>query len=117
MRIIFPDKSRHPLYAAYTAGAPSCTSANSIWYSLDGSFLRLVLHTPIANPWSWTLYLPNGSRVDYAATGATTQGYPVYETITDRNGNVIEFAQGTDGNYHTHTFIQDVANRVIDVTP
>jgi len=55
--------------------------------------------------------------VDYAATGATIQGYPVYETITDRNGNVIEFAQGTDGNYHTHTFIQDVANRVIDVTP
>lgn len=117
MAIIFPDASRHPMYNAMHNGAFDCIN----WYSLDGSFLRLVMkgNGIFSSPWMWTLYFPDGSQVAFDPTGASfpdsSTSFPIYETITDRNGNIIEHAKQTFANGDIQTYIRDAAYRQITI--
>lgn len=98
LSILFPDGSRHEMIPYYHKDElgdryfnvnmdgyiQSCTNPNGsyvarpVYYSLDGSYLRLKT-TSSSN---WTLYFPDGSKV--------VNGTRVY----DRNGNYVDVGMG-----------------------
>jgi RHS repeat-associated protein len=77
-------------------------NAPSVWYTADGSFLRLEIDAPsVSGKWpgnsSWTLYRQDGSSVRYEVASKT-----VY--LKDRNGNRIAIARTVDSLNPTHTY-------------
>ena len=98
-----PDGSEHKLYTDY-AMPSGCESGGiyrssdfpslgpEIWYSLDGSFLRVEIDRTSSN-WpdgGWTVREPDGSRVvqQSDSTGRTTVRH-------DKNGNTITWRHAT----------------------
>jgi RHS repeat-associated protein len=107
MFIDLPDGSRHEMRASGYAGYESadgysqimpnpsdqnipsgCTGsvvslpASLTYYSIDGTYLRLVVQTGSAWQYNWTLYFPDGARVATTSSNGT-------QTITDRNNNKL----------------------------
>jgi hypothetical protein len=75
---------------------PSWIGSDMHYYSVDGTYLRLVVHhdadgLPWTNP--WTLYLPDGGRI----TGGNAPN-----RIYDRNNNYIELQYVADYNQTGH---------------
>ncbi len=63
-------------------------NAPSVWYTADGTFLRLEIDAPsVSGSWpgnsSWTLYRQDGSSVRYEVTSKIMY-------LRDRNGNTID---------------------------
>ncbi|MDM7997908.1 MAG: RHS repeat-associated core domain-containing protein [Acidobacteriota bacterium] len=77
-------------------------NAASIWYTADGSFLRLQMDPPsISGNWpynsSWTVFKQDGSSIRYEAGSKTTY-------LRDRNGNRIVVTKTIDSADPTHTY-------------
>ncbi|MEZ5308332.1 MAG: RHS repeat-associated core domain-containing protein [Pyrinomonadaceae bacterium] len=80
---------------SWTSDGGGCPNTNTVivqsqdpnpqmtYYSTDGTFMRLVIPNgqDPRNPGTWTLYMPDGSRV------ASTAGQ--HQKIYDRNGNYV----------------------------
>lgn len=104
LKIAFPDGSAHEMiplgYTNYqgegyyeirpdgffeTCQGGYWTSNDLTYYSVDGTFLKLVIkYNPAHNGWwnnEWTLYFPDGGRVTYNEPGAGGQ------RVYDRNNN------------------------------
>jgi len=69
-------------------------NASSVWYTADGSFLRLEIDAPSkGGDWpsnsSWTLYRQDGSSVRYDVISGTAY-------LRDKNGNKITITRMTD---------------------
>ena len=77
-------------------------NASSVWYTADGSFLRLEIDAPsISGVWpynsSWTLYRQDGSSVRYEAASRIF-------SLRDRNGNRISITKTVDPMIPGHTY-------------
>lgn len=122
--LMVPDGSEHKMYASLAPGTYSAyceggtyrmdtvnTASPQTWYSLDGSFLRLVTQPGANAIWpnnSWTLYEPGGGRVVYVYLSATG-GHTV--TRYDKNGNTVTWSTGaftdTDSSARTSDTLAD----------
>lgn len=91
-----------------TCSGGQWTSNDLTYYSVDGTFLKLVIkHNSAHNGlWNneWTLYFPDGGRVTFNEPGAGGQ------RIYDRNNNYIEL-QNTTHNGHPATKLVDQVGR------
>jgi hypothetical protein len=77
-------------------------NASSVWYTADGSYLRLEIDAPSATgnwPYnsSWTLYRQDGSSIRYEVASKVT-------FLRDRNGNKISITKSADPQDPTHTY-------------
>jgi RHS repeat-associated protein len=77
-------------------------NAPSVWYTTDGSFLRLEIDAPsVTGHWpynsSWTLYRQDGSSIRYEVASKL-----VY--LRDRNGNKITVTKTVDPQDRSHTY-------------
>ncbi|MBN1570033.1 MAG: hypothetical protein JXA73_19465 [Acidobacteria bacterium] len=77
-------------------------NAPSVWYTADGSYLRLEIDAPsVSGIWphnsSWTLYRQDGSSVRYEVASKITY-------LRDRNGNRISITKSVDAQNPTHTY-------------
>ncbi|HEY8559489.1 MAG TPA: RHS repeat-associated core domain-containing protein [Pyrinomonadaceae bacterium] len=83
-------------------------------FSTDGSFLRMEVTTDNDADFknnSWTLYMPDGSRVVNLPSGVSSS-----QRIYDRNDNYIDILENSsDSSYSNHktTYIQDQLGRKI----
>lgn len=116
LQVNFPDGSSHVLhrggqaeYGGYSRNRPDgwiydCLTNNNspavtgpmVYYSTDGSYLRLVVEHDSDGTWEnnpWKLYLPDGTRVE--GGGGTTTPQRIY----DRNENYVEVR---DSSYNGH---------------
>ncbi len=99
-----PDGSEHKMYSVNAPQMPNGCEAGTyrnvdvnntsvqVWYSLDGSFLRLVMQ-PGSDNWlnnNWTLYEPDGHRVE-CVNGAGGRVVTRY----DKNGNSFTWSTST----------------------
>ena len=112
--VTLPDGSRHKVTFNTNGPQNGCSSGDETWYSTDGTFLRLVIHPSAHWPGNlWTLRFPDGSRVEHADSGATG----VQQTLYDRNGNFIQFANqsGAAPNNYPRQVITDEYGRSITV--
>jgi RHS repeat-associated protein len=74
----------------------------SIWYTTDGSFLRLEIDAPsVTGLWpynsSWTLYRQDGSSIRYEVVSKL-----IY--LRDRNGNKVSVTKTVDPQDRSHTY-------------
>jgi hypothetical protein len=86
------SSSLHPYLRGYYKDNPSSTNAAMRYYSFDGSHLWVKIDSNQnlfnGNVSSWTLYLPDGTKVVQSADGV--------QRITDTNGNKIKiWSSGT----------------------
>ncbi|HKO41652.1 MAG TPA: hypothetical protein VJU84_00055 [Pyrinomonadaceae bacterium] len=91
------------------SGGHYAVTGNMIYYSTDGSHLRLVIaHDGDTNPYNngWTLYMPDGSR----ATGGNAP-----QRIYDRNNNYVEIQTVTLGNGHSARRVTDQVGRYFQI--
>jgi hypothetical protein len=129
--VVFPDGGRHilqlydqgfpndgdgggrylPNGQPSCPGTPAITSGSLTYFTTDGTFIRVVL---AANsfPWTtnlWTMYMPDGSRVDGFGSQASH--------IWDRNANCVWFNNfDPDSNQGAvQTLIGDSFGRVINL--
>ena len=117
MRVINPDGSRHTFLLSspsitmstlcepgtYTmSGLTNASTGPETWYTIDGSYLRLVIdNSPSSsdvNTWpddvSWTLYRPDGTSVRHVD--------PTTTYLKDRNGNAITIVNSISGGHAYH---------------
>jgi RHS repeat-associated protein len=136
LRILEPDGSRHTMLMTKPTAPylPTCEAgvsrvsdllaaqSASTWYSIDGSYLRLVIDQAptgtlgnIDAAWpatsaTWTLYMRDGSSVrhdPFTADAAETT------RLRDRMGNEITIAGTTAANGHVITTMADAYGRSI----
>lgn len=132
--VVLPDGSKHELrpsgYSQYESadgyfqitpnpgdqnipsgcGGSVVTLPSSLtYYSIDGSYLRLVVQTGSSWQYDWTLYFPDGSNVQ---SSQTLGG----EKITDRNGNTVTITGMTGLFGGTTTTLMDQFGRSITLT-
>jgi RHS repeat-associated protein len=77
-------------------------NAPSVWYTTDGTYLRLEIDAPsVAGIWphnsSWTLYRQDGSSIRYEVASKTSY-------LKDRNGNKIAVTKTADSHTPSHTY-------------
>lgn len=93
----------HPYLRGYYKDNPNTVSAALRYYSFDGSHLWVKIDPDPylfgGNVRSWTLYLPDGTKVEQLTSGI--------QRITDTNGNKVKIWSETDGNGVTTTHYQD----------
>lgn len=90
------------------------TTAPMVYFSTDGSSMRLVVQHDSDTNWQnnpWTLYTPDGGRVTY--NEPNTLGQRIY----DRNGHFIEIRRFLDSNNYPITWIIDQLGRYIEIGP
>lgn len=117
---VMPDGYMIRCNCSYPYGQTMCTteevsltSNRMIYYSTDGSYLRLEFEhdndtAEYNNP--WTLYLPNGTRV----TGNSINEFGIRsQRIYDRNDNYIDVQINTSHNSHRADKIVDQLNRSV----
>jgi RHS repeat-associated protein len=102
-----PDGSEHEMriygsYATYggfrqnllnfyhAASVSAIISSPTRFYTVDGSYLTAVVN-PSGSSTRWTIYAKDGTKIEQTAT---------LQTVTDPNGNSIEFGFNTTGGYH-----------------
>lgn len=119
----FPDGSSHILhragqaeYGGFSRNRPDgwvydcATNSNSpavtgpmVYYSTDGSYLRLVVDHDSDGNWqnnTWTLHLPDGSRATGSAPTAP-------QRIYDRNNNFIEIRDAVYNNHRAKEVVDE----------
>ena len=127
LRLVNPDGNRNTLLLSkpvrtmpgmceagtYRMSELRNEKAPSVWYTADGSFLRLEIDAPsISGSWpnnsSWTLYRQDGSSVRYEA--ASKVAY-----LRDKNGNKISIKKTVDPlvPYHSYEVMADEFGRTI----
>ena len=132
LQVNFPDGSSHVLhragqaeYGGFSRNRPDgwiydcLTNSNSpavtgpmVYYSTDGSYLRLAVDHDSDGNWennSWTLSLPDGTRVTGVGPSLATQ-----QQIYDRNNNFITI-RNTTFNGHDATEVVDELERVLRI--
>jgi len=116
LRLIDPDGGRHALMLSkpvrtmpgactpgiYRMSTLAYENAPSVWYTIDGSYLRLEMDAPgVTGSWpnnsSWTLYRQDGTSVRYEV--ASKAFY-----LRDRNGNRISVRKAVDPADPKHTY-------------
>lgn len=116
LRLVDPDGSRHTMLLSkpartmpgacpagiYRISTLENENAPSVWYSADGSYLRLEMEAPgTSGHWpnnsSWTLYRHDGTSVRYEV--ASKAFY-----LRDRNGNSISVRKTVDPLDPTHAY-------------
>lgn len=93
----------HPYLRGYYKDNPNTISAPMRYYSVDGSRIWVKIDSDpnlfAGNARSWTLYLPDGTKVEQLTSGI--------QRITDTNGNKVKIWSETDGNGVTTSHYQD----------
>ncbi len=81
------------------------------YYSSDGSGMRLFIPSGASGVAHWTLYLPDGSKVEYNPEDDTS----IFERVTDRNGNKVVW-RGATLNGLTGIMIQNDVGKYVFVS-
>ncbi|HEV7643588.1 MAG TPA: RHS repeat-associated core domain-containing protein [Pyrinomonadaceae bacterium] len=81
------------------------------YYSSDGSGMRLFIPPGASGVAHWTLYLPDGSKVEYNPADDTS----IFERVTDRNGNKVVW-KGATLNGLTGIMIQNDVGKYVFVS-
>jgi RHS repeat-associated protein len=102
-----PDGSRNQFLISYpTQSMPTACEAGtyrksqvqnvaSVWYTADGSYMRLQIEAASGTGWpnnaSWTVYRQDGSSIHFDVSSQLTY-------LRDRQGNQITISKGVDSN-------------------
>ena len=101
---IRPDGFQSRYIGGYVQDVSYFTN-NVIYYTFDGSYIRLeVQHDSDNNPWNnpWTLTFPDGAKV-------TNFG----SRITDRNGNYVEFSNVTYNGHVATQWMDQLGRKIV----
>jgi RHS repeat-associated protein len=104
---VMPDGSKHeirplnyqsfwgsnPFYYGFYKDFPSTTNVSMRYYSVDGSFIWLILYPP-GNPLQFEAHLPDGTKIQQSTDVEGTQ------RIIDSNGNKIKIFGDTQGTHY-----------------
>jgi RHS repeat-associated protein len=99
----------HPYLRGYYKDTPHTVNGSMRYYSYDGSYLWAKIDNSqfccFGTAQSWTLYLPDGTKVEQLITGE--------QRITDTNGNKVKIFTTANGNVFTTHYQDELTLREI----